>query len=184
MGGRGGSVHRDVRHADHRGGAGQTRRIFIGSGGDTLLVVPSFDTVDTWVGPEAGDAYRIWCRRIRAITITQNVVFNAHALLNVNLWEGSRYINIGLLDASSYLKPGGVYRQFPWNVKTLVVGRTVYVGVWITGDAEPTYGVDGDQMATITIPEGFDEPGMSGLYVGHLAEADWVSFDNLSVLKL
>lgn len=170
-------------------GQGQTVRI-AASTETTLIVSPNWTEVEldpdpNWTGPRDGEMYKIWCQNVRAITLTQNVFFNAHARFNAHVWDGSAYIPIGGSDFESYLKPGGTYEQFPWHVKSKVVGRAILWAVWLDGDPEPEYDFGSDQTGLAAIPPGWDRPGMSGLVTGHLAANDWLTFDDdLVVIKL
>lgn len=158
-------------------GLGQTRRIASNTTG--ALTIDS-----AWsVTPTSGNSFDIWSYNSRAVTLTQNVAFNAHALFNVHVWDNNAYGAVGQVDLGSYLKPGGTYVQFPWYVKTRLRGSTLDFAVWKGSDPETAYGTSG-RSASFTIPAGWEGAGMSGLYLGHLAANDYLEFENLQIVRL
>lgn len=158
-------------------GLGQTRRIV----SNTTSVL----TVDSAWGSAVGgtSAFEIWHYNVRAVTLSQNIAFNAHALLNVHCWDGPSFQAVGQIDLGSYLKPGGTYVQFPWYVKSRVRGLTLDVVVGKGSDTDPAFGAAG-QGASFTLPAGWDQAGMSGLYLGHLQANDFLEFDDLQIVRL
>lgn len=158
-------------------GVGQTRRIKSNTS-TTLTVTPAWDTT-----PDTSSLFEIWSYNVRAITWSQNIAFAAHALINCHVWDGSGFLPLGQVDMSAYLKPGGVYVQFPWHVKTKVEGLSTSIAIWKDGDPETAYGTSG-KSGSFTLPAGFDTPGQSGLYLGHMAANDWLTFEDLSVAEL
>lgn len=168
-------------------GFGQTRRII--SNATNQLTVDSNWTVT----PGATSQYEIWSRNNRGISWTKNIAFGAHALFNLHCWDAPAYNLIGGADFQPYLKPGGSYSgpnyvggsyvAFPWFVKTRVRGRTAEIAVWKGSDPETAYGTSG-RSASFTLPDTHDQPGESGIYLGHLQANDWMDFDDLNVLHL
>lgn len=158
-------------------GLGQTRRIV--SNTTTALTVDA-----AWgTNPAAGSIYEIWSRNIQAVTLSQNIAFNAHAIFNVHCWDGASFNAIGQVDLGAYLKPGGTYVQFPWFVKTRVRGLRFEFAIWKGSDAESDYDTAG-RSYSVTLPAGWDHAGMSGWYLGHLQANDYLEFDNFAVIRL
>lgn len=158
-------------------GLGQTRRVV--SNTTSVLTVDS-----AWSSAVGGTSvYAIWNYNLRAVTLTQNIAFAAHALLNVHVWDGPAFLPVGQIDLGTYLKPGGTYVQFPWYVKSRVRGLTFDVVVGKGSDTDPAFGAAG-QGASFTLPAGWDQAGMSGLYLGHLQANDFLEFDDLQIVRL
>lgn len=157
-------------------GFGQTRKI-AGNAEGALIVTPDWTTT-----PTSGSRYQVWTYNTRAITWTKNIAFAQHWLLNCHVWEGSAYTLVGFIDMTAYLN-AGVVSQFPWYVKTRVVGRTADIAIWKGADSETAYGT-ANKSGSVTLPASWDQAGMSGLYLGHLKANDWFDFDDLSVVRL
>lgn len=158
-------------------GIGQTRPI---ASNTTTALTPRTNFA---TAPDATSQYIIWTYNSRGLTFTQNVAFNAHATINFNAWEGSVSTLVGGVDLAAYLKPGGTYVQYPWFFKSRVVGKVAEFAVWKGADPETAYGTAG-RSGSFTIPAGFEQTGMHGLYLGHMNANDWFEFDNLTVVKL
>jgi hypothetical protein len=158
-------------------GAGQTRRIRSNTA-STLTVTPAWTTA-----PDATSEYDIWSWENRAIVWSLNVFFNAHFIINCHVWDTSDLTQLntpGVGDFDAYLRPGGVYRQFPWHVKSRVVGMQSDFAIWVDGDPEPAYGTPG-QSASVTIPAGYEGPGECGVYMAHIPQSGWLEVDDVTI---
>lgn len=117
--------------------------------------------------------------RTRAITITQNI------------WAGARWVfNVHVMDSAP---PGGGGATFtfvdsaevslppddtPLALCARVIGDQVDFLVWPAGAARPAWGTPG-AGGSATLPAGWAEPGIPGLYIGHLVSGERVGFADL-----
>lgn len=158
-------------------GLGQTRRI-AGNAAGALIISPNWTTI-----PDATSNFQVWTQNNRAVTLTKNVFLNAHYLFNWHVWEGSAFFAVAaFLDFGTYLAPGGVIAQFPWQVWSKVEGRVASVAV-AKGSDTPDYNAVG-RSGSVTLPLNFCQSGESGLYLGHLNAADVFDFKDLLVVRL
>lgn len=112
---------------------------------------------------EAGDT--------RAITITKNTWYLASWIFNVHVMDSSNpdqpYVQILGVSLEDVLVRDGALAPLPWHLCARVVGDEVSFKVWPADEAEPEW-MDGVHGAGVTLPDGWDEPGVPGWYVGHL----------------
>jgi len=154
-------------------GIGQARRITDNTA--TVLTVNAAWTIN----PDATSRYEIWHYATRAIIVCSVIAFGEHQKLQAMTMDGPAFNVFDVADFGAYLKPTTL-RELPWHVKTRLRDNTLDVAVWVDGDPEPDYG-DAGQTDSFPVPDGFQAPGLSGLYLGHLEADDWLEYDNLTV---
>jgi hypothetical protein len=142
----------------------------------------------TWVNGDAnsnqqqGAALRI--RKVgdvtRAITVTKNV-WGPRSTFNVHVMDSNGPV-LTLLEQFP-LSGFSPLPQYPWRMCARVIGDQVSFVVWPTDRPQPTWG-DPAYGGTTTLPSGWDQPGIPGFYIGHLAPGESVGFTDISVQEL
>lgn len=119
--------------------------------------------------------------RMRAVTVTKNVVFGVNWGFNFHTWDTDRDIAFqqfggkvipGLKGANGYAVP------LPWHFCARAIGPTIEFKVWTTHMAEPAWG-DPDWSGHAHIPDGFSAAGTTGWFAGHLQAGERMRFDDL-----
>lgn len=115
--------------------------------------------------------------RLRALTVTKNIVWGAGWNLNFHTWDTARD---GLpAQRFAYVSlPRLRDLPLPWDVCARVIGRTIEVKVWGSGRREPAWG-DRDWSGRAEVPRGWSPAGAFGWYVGHLPPGGAAHFDRL-----
>jgi hypothetical protein len=174
---------------------GENNRTVFWSAGE----VPSADqqSCATWVETprgrqQPGAALRVRTSggRVRAITVTNNIFFGARWGFNVHVMDSGAqepFRKIGGFELTEIFRPDGPgtfdFPPFPWRMCARVVGNTVSFIVWPTSQAEPAWD-DARYGGSVTLPAGWNQPGVPGWYVGHLRAGDRSIFRDLTVVGL
>ena len=117
--------------------------------------------------------------RVRAVTVTQNIMFGAGWIFNVHTWDTARtseaFRSEGSINLSSTFFADGA-PPLPWSFCARVIGDTVEMKLWAPADeTEPAWG-DDQHGGSVTLPAGWRSKGQVGWYVGHLRAADQADF--------
>jgi len=133
---------------------------------------------------------------IKAITVTENVMYNAVWVFNVHVWDttrsGSPFDLVGQFDLSNLLVTSSVDQNGdthlslvppPWYVCARTQGNQFTFKVWTGSNPEPAWD-DPTHVFTTTLPDGWDYPGYSGGYVGHLHQGQSATFTDVSTMPL
>jgi hypothetical protein len=127
----------------------------------------------TWRG-QPGLAVRVVDRggRVRAVTLTKNIVFGVQSVLNVVTWDTARdgdpWRGVAQFDLADELLDQGRLRPLPWRACLRVHGRTVRFKVWLPRErSEPSWS-DPTAARSAVLPKAFVLRGRAGWYVGHL----------------
>lgn len=126
----------------------------------------------------------------RGISVTKNIFYAASWVFNVHVWDTSNtskpYTLIGQFDMSEvmgkmYYDESGNFQSnlkpFPWRVCARAVGDQFSFKVW-TASATPAW-EDPKYTRTVTIPEGWNQPGKTGWYIGHVRPGQTAEFKNI-----
>lgn len=147
----------------------------------------------TWQGPLAvavqpGVALRtrMAANRVRAITVTDNIVYGRRAAFNVHTIDTLRSPAMQLV--GQVVLPNAVgddpYRPapLPWRVCARVTGRIVEVKVWSLANrsTEPAWGEAGYSGA-VAVPQTWVFSGRPGAYIGHLRPGESSTYSALDV---
>ncbi|HEX2576621.1 MAG TPA: hypothetical protein VHK88_09760 [Aquihabitans sp.] len=154
----------------------------------SVPVVADSQSCATWTrqsGPfvQQGAAFRIRRSngRVQAITVTKNVWLGANWGFNFHTWDTARSgppsQHFGGKEIPG-LRAGDRAVAFPWHFCARVLNGAIEFKVWTNGMAEPAWG-DPNWSGKGTIPAGWEAPGTTGWYIGHLAPGDTARFDDL-----
>lgn len=107
----------------------------------------------------------------RAITVTKNIWFLASWGFNVHVMDSGNeeqpYLQILGVNLKDVLVRGETLAPLPWHLCARVVGDEVSFKVWPADEVEPAW-MDGVHGGAVTLPAGWEAPGVAGWYVGHL----------------
>ncbi|WCO65755.1 hypothetical protein PO878_14720 [Iamia majanohamensis] len=116
--------------------------------------------------------------RVRAVTVTQNIVYGAGWVFNVHTWDTAQAkpsTQIGQINLRSTFFADPT-RPPPWGFCARVIGDRVAMKIWDADDQqEPAWG-DPRHGGAINLPTGWQMPGQAGWYIGHLAAGDSADF--------
>lgn len=120
--------------------------------------------------------------RLRAVTVTQNIMWGVGEVFNVHTWDtqraGAPSRMAGQIDLRTtfFAEP----RSLPWTVCARVIDDTVAMKIWDSDDQpEPDWG-DPMHGGSVTLPPGWRDRGQVGWYIGHLRAGDQAVLTDLS----
>lgn len=124
-------------------------------------------------------------RRVRAVTLTKNIVFGLQSVLNVVTWDtgrrGDPWRGVAqfdmaevLLDADHRLRP------LPWRVCLRVHERRAQLKVWLPRRGPEPSWQDPEATRSTRLPRAFVRSGHTGWYVGHLPARGRMVYTGLS----
>lgn len=133
---------------------------------------------------------------IKAITVTENVWASAAWVFNVHVWDatrsGSPFSLVGQFDlwdlvvTSTVDENGDVQLAWvppPWHVCARTLDDQFTFKLWTGSNPEPAWD-DPTHVFTTTLPDGWDYPGYSGGYIGHLHQGQSASFSVVTTMPL
>ncbi|HET8929903.1 MAG TPA: hypothetical protein VFN21_04515 [Acidimicrobiales bacterium] len=133
---------------------------------------------------------------IKAITVTENVMYYGVWIFNVHVWDSTSTTNpftlVGQFDLSDTTvmwtddangDPQGSLVPPPWHICARTQASQFAFKVWTGDNAEPGWD-DPTHVFTTTLPEGWVYPGYSGGYIGHLHSGQSATFTGFSTLPL
>lgn len=136
---------------------------------------------------QPGLAVRVQDRRgrVRAITLTQNIIFGYRDHLNVVTWDTSRrgdpWRMVAQFDLSDvFIKRDGRLRPLPWRACLRAEGRRVSFLAWPVGRVEPPSWNDPSAVHRARLPRGWAYRGRPGWYVGHVPPRGTMVYRNLT----
>jgi hypothetical protein len=156
-------------------------------------VLPDTESCAIWgaeSGPlvQQGAALRIVQNgsRVRAITVTKNIFYNATWIFNFHVWDTAQspaFTPIGATNLYNTLVHAGVVTPLPWHFCARVIGNTLEFKVWpVAEPLEPAWG-DPTHGGKVQLPAGWSAPGKAGWYIGHIQPNNTAVFTNLSTYK-
>lgn len=134
--------------------------------------------------------------RTKGITVTKNIMYGANWIFNVHVWDTANgatqpYQLIGQFDMSEVVGKiwwqdsadgtrslQGSIKPFPWRVCARAVGNQFTFKVWTNAWANPAWD-DPKYARTVTIPEGWNQPGKTGWYIGHVRPGQTAEYQTL-----
>lgn len=154
------------------------------------LPVFNADVCATWTNPAAdhqeGLALRIvpGSTSTRAVIVTKNVVFGLKWMFNLAAWDssadpawGNRFGQFDM--AHVVVRPDGQLYPQPWRVCARTEGDRMSFKVWVPGlHPEPAWS-DQNHVRSATIPTGWNVPGRTGWYTGHIPPGGSMSYTEM-----
>lgn len=140
-------------------------------------------TAQTGGAVQQGAVFRIRTTdgRVRGLSITKNVLFGASWQFNFHTWDtgrAERFESFGAVTLPA-LRKGFRATELPWRFCARLRGRELEFKVWNGTGAEPAWG-DPRWGGSATVPDGWDAPGRTGWYAGHLSPGDVARYDGLA----
>ena len=111
--------------------------------------------------------------RVRAVTLTKNIVWGVQTVMNVLTWDTGRrgrpWRPVGQFDlAGVLLDRHRALLPLPWRACLRVVDRRVSFKVWPLGRVDRPSWRDRAYVRSARLPRAFDHSGRPGWYVGHV----------------
>lgn len=147
----------------------------------------------TWTGPDGAASQQGAALRIsvdasghtKAVTVTKNIFYGATWIFKVHTWDTARAVPldaVASIDLEPLLAPAGVPLPLPWHFCARAIGSTVELKVWVDGETEPKWG-DQTHGRSAELPPGWDIPGATGWFIGHVPPAGTANFVDLRTWK-
>ncbi len=172
---------RTTVRADATNTGGNTRIVWVPAGGAVATDQQTCATWVSWTGlTQAGVALRVRGDgpRVRAVTVTGNIVWGARFGFNVHVWDTARHPRgsvpvtyAGGADLSRTFGPANGLMKLPWRICARVQGRVLDFKVWPVGGEEPRWG-DTRFGRRFQLPATATYEGRAGWYAGHLRPGD------------
>jgi hypothetical protein len=127
--------------------------------------------------------------RTVAITVTNNIIYWARWGFNVHVMDSAMsppFQKIGGFELREVFYPNDdvtLSPPHPWRMCARVVGDVVSFIVWPLSHPQPAWG-DPLYGGSVTLPEGWGDPGKPGWYVGHLSPGEVAGFGDLTTADL
>ena len=172
---------RTTVRADALNVGSNTRMVWVTAGGEVSTDQQVCATWVAWTGlSQAGVALRVRGdgARVRAITVTGNIVWGARFGFNVHVWDTATHPKgtvpvtyAGGADLSRTFGPANGLMKLPWRICARVTGRMLDFKVWPVAKPEPRWG-DTRYGRRFRLPASATYPGRPGWYAGHLRPVD------------
>lgn len=143
----------------------------------------------TWVEGNAGDsqpgvALRIAATptRVRAITVTNNILYGVRWVFNIHLGDSAAKANMVAVASKAV---DWTSEPLPWRFCARARGQVITMKVWpVDGSTlEPTWD-DPAYTASATVPADWVYAGRPGWYTGHLRAGQRIVYTDLAVAAL
>ena len=172
---------RSTVRADATNIGSNTRIVWVAAGGEVATDQQTCATWVSWTGlAQAGLALRVRGdgARVRAVTVTGNIVWGARFGFNVHVWDTARFPRAavpvtyaGGADLSRTFGPAAGLMKLPWRICARVRGRVLDFKVWPVAAEEPRWG-DTRFGRRFQLPASASYEGRAGWYAGHLRPGD------------
>ncbi|HET8929995.1 MAG TPA: hypothetical protein VFN21_04995 [Acidimicrobiales bacterium] len=132
---------------------------------------------------------------VKGITVNENIWSGAIWIFWVNVWDSSNVeapiqgvqsFDLSPVVGKFWVDEDGLHSTLepgPWHVCARTQGSRVSFKVWTGDDPEPSWD-DPEQVHSATLPDGWDYPGYSGGYVGHIRAGQSAVFSGQSSVPL
>jgi hypothetical protein len=153
--------------------------------GDQQACVSWSDAPDTY-GHQPGVALRVHDVEggVVGLTVTRNVYFGAFWGFNVHTWDTRQpvpFTKVGGFGFETALTRGSfVPAPPPWHLCARVVGSVLSLKVWAGDEPEPEWD-DPAHGGSVTLPAGWEDPGLPGVYFGHIPSGSSFTLTELTV---
>jgi hypothetical protein len=124
--------------------------------------------------------------RVRAVTLTKNIVWGVQTVMNVLTWDTDRrgrpWRTVAQFDlARVLLTPHRRLVPLPWRACLRVQDRRVSVKVWPLGRVDRPAWSDRAHVRHARLPRAFRYAGRPGWYVGHVPDGGSLAYRGLRV---
>lgn len=172
---------------------GNTRLVWVPPKGDVSTDQQVCATWVAWSGlAQPGLALRVrgdgW--RVRAVTVTGNIVWGARFGFNVHEWDTATWNPGGLpvtyaggAELSRTFGPANGLVSLPWRICARVKGQMLDFKVWPLSRPEPKWG-DTRYGRRFKLRPQAVYPGRAGWYAGHLRPGDRLTIEDQVTAKL
>jgi hypothetical protein len=121
----------------------------------------------------------------RSILVTKNVFLGGTWVFNIDVWDTA---TTGLtvlknVDLHDVFNPTGQLAPLPWRMCARARGDDVDFKVWLVGQPEPAWG-DPRFGASSPLPPGWQAPGKTGWYIGHLPAGAYATYRDMMTFVL
>ncbi|GAA4740805.1 hypothetical protein GCM10023350_26640 [Nocardioides endophyticus] len=110
--------------------------------------------------------------RVRAVTLTKNIVFGVQTVINVLTWDTARrgepWRAVGQYDVARAVVRDGKLLRLPWRVCLRVADRRMSFKIWPIGRVDRPGWSERRYVRHARLPRSFDIAGRPGWYVGHV----------------
>lgn len=121
--------------------------------------------------------------RVRAVTVTKNIVFGMQSVLNLVTWDTARrgdpWRGVAQFDMAEVLLRDGRLRPLPWRVCLRVHERRAQLRVWLPRRGPRPSWRDPVAARAARLPRAFVLSGRPGWYVGHLPAGHRMAYGGL-----
>ena len=122
--------------------------------------------------------------RVRALTVTKNVIYGVQWAFNVHTWDsrlGQPFTAIGQYDMSQVVTANDQYLPFPWRICARTDAAVLSFKVWLPqSETEPGWG-DPVHARQTTVPGDYLAAGTAGWYIGHIPAGGSARYGGLEV---
>jgi hypothetical protein len=124
--------------------------------------------------------------RVRAVTLTKNIVWGVQTVMNLLTWDTARrgrtWRAVAQFDlARVLLTPRRRLVPLPWRACLRVQDRRVSIKVWPLGRVDRPAWSDRAYARHARLPRGFRYAGRPGWYVGHVPDGGFLAYRGLRV---
>lgn len=141
---------------------------------DKAPVVADSQSCATWTDANSQEGAALRIRRsnsgrLRAITVTKNVMFYSVWVFNFHTWDSASsqpFVRFAQVSVPALREGGGVVAA-PWYFCARIIGSVVEFKVWTDATAEPAWG-DATWGGQAIVPSGWSTGGTTGWYIGHI----------------
>jgi hypothetical protein len=120
--------------------------------------------------------------RVRAITVTNNILYGARWVFNIHLGDTTAKTNMVLVGSKSF---DWAPAPLPWRFCARAEGAQITMKIWPVDGVASVPGWDDPAFtATASVPPEWVYAGRPGWYVGHLAAGQRLVYSDLAVSPL
>ena len=125
--------------------------------------------------------------RVRAITVTKNVIYGVYWVFNVHTWDSTSekpFTQIGQFNMSDVMlnKIGGL-EYMPWRVCARVVGDTFSFKVSFPQKMSNPSWTNASYAKSVKVPKDYVYSGQAGWYVGHIPPNGSTEYNGLATWR-
>jgi hypothetical protein len=121
----------------------------------------------------------------RSILVTKNVFLGGTWVFNIDVWDTatSGLAVLKNVDLHDVFRPAGQLAPLPWRMCARARGDIVDFKVWPVDQIEPQWG-DPRFGGSTPLPPGWQVPGKTGWYIGHLPPGAFATYHDMVTFVL